>query len=531
MSQTSRIGFSSGSNLSIWKRLFIAVLSGLLVGAVVSLLSPGSFWPGWLAASVLAVPAVFYLVSAWVWAGGGRLLGWLVALAFLLRLVTGIGLSFAVASHGYDNECQNAGYLFKDACQRDREAFSIAHKDEGLFWFSGITLDNDQYGGLAFLSGWIYRYLSLDAHRPFLLLIVGAFFAALGVPFFYRAVLLGWNDRVANLAAWIYVLYPDAIFFASSQMREPMLVGLGAVAFWAVLSWRKNLGGSIFAFLAAVVGMFFFSTRVSLLVSGILAVWFWLDYTASRSQKRQQILGWLGLGVGMLVLFALSWNWFRSSAGYDLLINIQSSGQAEQRIKEIGEQWKTVFSLVYGVARPVLPAAIADSDSLPLFRGIGIVRSAGWYLIVPFLAYGIFTLWAEPDPQRRRQAVWLILTVVVWLLVASARGGGDATDNPRYRSLFIPWIALLAAWAMDWAISRRAVWLWCWVLTDAVFVAFFTHWYLSRYYRLWVKLPFWQMVLWIGGLGGVLLIGGWVYDYFLRRKLNSEKPANSASAG
>jgi hypothetical protein len=526
MHRSFQIGSQNHASRHVWVRLAVAFVGGLLLGAAVALFSPGSFLTGWLAASLLSIPSLFFLLSAWSWAGAGRLLGWMIALTFLLRLVIGIGLSLAIAEHGYDNECQNAGYLFKDACQRDREAFSIAHKTEGLYWGSGIQLDNDQYGGLAFLSGWIYRYLSPDAHRPFLILIIGSFFAALGVPFLRQVLRMRWNDRVANIAAWIYILYPDAIFFGSSQMREPMLVGLGAVAFWAVLSWKRDIRTSALVFAASFLGMFFFSTRVALLIGGILFVWFWLDFTAARSENRQQIFGWIGLGLGMLILFVLSWNWFRSSSGYDVLVTIKSSGQAELRIKEIGEQWKYLFSLVYGVARPVLPAAIADSDSLPLLRAVGIIRSAGWYILVPFLAYGVFTLWLEPDPQRRRLALWLILTFIVWLLVASARGGGDATDNPRYRSLFIPWIALLAAWSVDWALSHRAVWLWCWVIAEFIFVGFFTHWYLARYYKLWVKLPFWEMVIWIAGLGGLILIGGWVFDRFLAGKFYPRKTSD-----
>ncbi|MBE0699615.1 MAG: hypothetical protein IH586_22045, partial [Anaerolineaceae bacterium] len=105
-------------------RFILAFIGGLLVGAAVALFSPGSFWTGWLAASLLSIPSLFFLLSAWSWAGGGRLLGWMIALTFLLRLVFGIGLSLAIANYGYDNDCQNAGYLFKDACQRDREAFS-----------------------------------------------------------------------------------------------------------------------------------------------------------------------------------------------------------------------------------------------------------------------------------------------------------------------------------------------------------------------------------------------------------------------
>ena len=165
----SFMGASTNRALSVRSRVLFSTATGVLLAALIAAFSPGAFLNGWLAAAVLAVPAVFALLSAWRWGGGGRFLGWVIALAFLLRLALGIGLSLALPVRGYtDNECQKAGYLFKDACERDREAYSIALGDEGLFWGSGIQLDSDQYGGLAFLSAWVYRYLSPDAHRSFL---------------------------------------------------------------------------------------------------------------------------------------------------------------------------------------------------------------------------------------------------------------------------------------------------------------------------------------------------------------------------
>jgi hypothetical protein len=516
MSQ-SRPRFDVQAN--IWARLGAAAAAGAAVGAAVAALSPGNFWPGWLAAFLLLTCGMFALLSAWSWAGGGRLLGWMMALAFLLRLIPGMGLSFAIASAGYDNDCQNAGYIFKDACERDRESFSIAKDNEGLFWFSGIKLDSDQYGGLAFLSGWIYRYLSPDAHRPFLILLIGAIFTALGVPFLRQAVRLHWSDRVANVAAWIYILYPDALFFGSSQIREPFLVGLFSVAFWAVLSWDRHLRTSLAVFCASLLGMMFFSYRVALISGAVLAVLFWLDFSASRSGRSSLAFSWLGLLLGMAGLMFFSWNWFNSSAGFDISQTIKSSGLLTTRIKEIGEQWAFLFTVLYGVVRPFLPAAVADADSLPLLRAVVIFRSLGWYLIVPFLVYGVFTLWREPEPRRRRIAVWLILTVVFWLLIASARGGGDATDNPRYRSLFIVCFALMAAWAADWALTHHDAWLWRWIAVEGIFLGFFTHWYIGRYYRIWARLEFWQMMAWISAISFVILAGGWFYD---RRRMRTK---------
>ncbi len=508
------MGVPTNRAMSIRSRVLFSIAAGSVVGAAVALFSPGPFLWAWLVASVLAIPAVYGLLAGWHWAGGGRALGWIIALAFLLRLVLGVGLSLTLPVYGYiDNECQQAGYLFKDACERDREAYSIAQGSEGLFWGSGITLDNDQYGGLAFLSAWIYRYLSPDAHRSFLILILGAFVAALGVPFLHRAVRLRWPARVAAIATLIYAFYPDGLFFTSSQMREPFLLGFTAIAFWAVLSLNQHLRISIIVLLASVLGMAFFSTRVTLIIAGILAIWFWLEYSAGREGHRWQAVFWLGLVVGFLGMLVLTWGWFRSSTQYDVQLTLLNSGQIATRISEIGEQWLLPFTLVYGLFQPVLPAAIAES-SIPLWKTIVIFRSAGWYALAPFLVYGLFTLWRQDDPRMRRLALWLIVSVFFWLMVASLRGGGDLTDNPRYRSLFLPWLALLAAWSVDWALARKDAWLWRWVAVEGIFLAFFTHWYISRYYRLWYKMDFWTMVIWIIGLSALVLVGGWVWDRY-----------------
>ena len=51
-----------------------------------------------------------------------------------------------------------------------------------------------------------------------------------------------------------------------------------------------------------------------------------------------------------------------------------------------------------------------------------------------------------------------------------------------------------------------------------IFLAFFTHWYLGTYFRWWLKMPFWSMVIWIGGLSALVLVGGWAWDRWHARK-------------
>ena len=74
-----------------------------------------------------------------------------------------------------------------------------------------------------------------------LVLILGVFMSSLAIPFL---CILGlkqrWNVKIASLTCWIVLLFPDSILFGSSQMREPFILGLSSILFWAVLDWSKG---------------------------------------------------------------------------------------------------------------------------------------------------------------------------------------------------------------------------------------------------------------------------------------------------
>lgn len=521
--------------LSFPLRAGLSLAAGLLAGAGVAAVGPGAFGPGWLAAGLLAWAGGYLLLLAWEWAGGGRALAWMMALAFVLRLGLGILVSLALPAWGYPDEpVQQAGYLFKDAYARDHQAWQLASAGRPLWAAFGEELYTDQYGGLLAVSAALYRYLSPDAHRPLLPLMLGALAAAAGVPFLLQAVRLRWPARVAAIACWVYVLYPDAIFFGGAQMREPFLIALSAAAFWAVLALGdpsdgpanllgRRARGAWLALALSLGGMLLFSTRVAAAAAGLLGLLFLVEYIIPHPRRAWRVAGWVGLAAGTLLLLAFSWEWFHSSTAWDVLVNVRSSGSLMLRVEEVSQRLNLpqntagmLVTVLYGLTRPVLPAAIAET-SIPFWKTVAIVRSAGWYALAPFLVYALFTVWREPEPRQRRRMIWLALAVSLWLLVASARGGGDVTDNPRYRSLFIIWLALLAAWAVNRALTRRDPWLWRWLAVEVIFLAFFTHWYLSRYYHLWARLEFWQLVAWVAALSLLVLGGGWAWDRWKTR--------------
>jgi surface polysaccharide O-acyltransferase-like enzyme len=200
-----------------------------------------------------------------------------------------------------------------------------------------------------------------------------------------------------------------------------------------------------------------------------------------------------------------------------MLVTETGSGWVAKVIEEIGTQYRIPFLVVYGIAQPVLPATIAE-PTLPFWKVINIARASGWYLLAPLLIYAVFSLFKQKQPAERRVWIWMVLFSLFWVVISSARAGGDQWDNPRYRANMLPWLVLVAGWAVQQAIIHRDAWLPRWLLVEAVFLGFFTNWYFSRYFLTWKRMFFWEMITWIVGLSVVILVGGFVYDRWIKPK-------------
>ncbi len=492
--------------------LIASLLGGAALAVLPAIFSPGLLARSWLAFAVLSIPAVFGLLRAWRWGGGGRALAIMIVLAFGLRLGLGMFLSAALPAWGHDEAAQNAGYVFQDAYMRDTQAWQLAVSGDSLLSAFTTEFASDQYGGLLSLMALLYRALSPDAQRPLLVVLVGAFFTAAGTAFFTKATQARWGRSVALAAGWIFVLYPDSVLLGASQMREPFLIGLTALAFWATLEWsRLGARRAAVILVAALVGMALFSSRVALPAAGVSVLWLWVEQAAPRLQGRYRALGWLGLVVAALVMLGLVWAWLSASSQWDLLLTERGSGRVQLALEELGDSFRVPFIIGYGLTQPVLPAAVADS-TLPLWKVISIVRALGWYALAPLLLASLVMVW-KVRPSRERNALLLVLGVsLVWILISSARAGGDQWDNPRYRTIFIVWLALLAGWAAVWAREHRDVWLWAFVVVELIFLRYFGEWYFSRYFHIGKRLPFPQMAVRIIGWSALALVAALAWD-------------------
>src|SRR5687767_12363706 len=208
------------------------------LGAVLSSLQPGSWLLGFISFSFLFLLSFTLLTLSVKWANTGRTLAWIVAIAFALRLLVSLSLYFGLPVFGYEDADDKAGFVFTDAHRRDDQAWELSHSERPILVAFTDKFAYDQYGGLLAFDAFTYRYLSPDAQRPLILMLISAFVAALGIPFFWIAVSQVFGVKVAYASAWIFALYPESILLGAYGMREPYLLTFSAFALWGFVEWQ-----------------------------------------------------------------------------------------------------------------------------------------------------------------------------------------------------------------------------------------------------------------------------------------------------
>lgn len=503
------------------------VSCSVLLGAGLAAIQPGPWWAAWLGFSGLLLLGLIALVEAWRWAGGGKGMAWMIGLALLLRLGSGVATYLALPINGHDAPDDKAGFVFTDAHRRDDQAWQLASSGKPLYAAFDKSYYTDQYGGLLAISALSYKVFSPNAHRPLLIVVLAALTAALAVPFLYRAVALLWNERIAMLGSWLFVLYPESILTGGAQMREPFLLCFIAMALWGFAQWLQEQSRSGGLWMGAgLLGMLLVSPAIALATLVLLGGWLW-----SRGEHRHipaAVLAFIAAVVLIGVLF-LAWsvsrqhdfstgspvglilNWFRGSVKWVIYELERGSGQIQNVFSKMGPVGQFLFVVGYGIAQPVLPPAFFAPTTLT-WRVIAIFRSVGWYMLLPLLLYAPFAAWREGEPRRRRAWLWISTFAWMWILICAVRAGGDQWDNPRYRLIFFGVQAVVAAygWISWW--QRRDAWLPRIVALEVLCVLVFGQWYVARYYRVGVHLPIMVVLALSLTVAALILLGGWLWD-------------------
>jgi len=439
-----------------------------------------------------------------------RWLLWLLLGAALLRLALGLAWLLALPDLGYDTPVQNAGYVMEDAYNRDAAAWQLAQSDQPLLdAFRGYSA-TDQYGGLLFLSAAVYRIIGGPTHLPLLMIAIAAAVSATALLFAWAAARCLWGQPTAGIAAWGLALYPEALLLGSSQMREAFSIALTVAALYGILRLRSARSRAGFALvgLPALVA-FPLSQPFALSLLGLQALVALALDEWQLVRRRRFWLPFLIISAIVLAVVLLRGDlWIVQSARWQAYVSANASGWVARQFERMPLWAEIPFLLVYGVMRPLLPAAIF-ADGLPLWRVLAVWRALGWTVVLALLLYATYLA------IRHRQLFKLpgVLLAANWLvvLVASYRGGGDLWDNPRYRSAFAGVQLMLAAWAWVQAREQKDPWLRRAIGGVVCMVAWFVPWYLRRYGTLEWPIVELQHVIGLGlGTAALYAIWDWV---------------------
>ena len=483
------------------RTLYIVIALVLLCSlALVFLDGKSPTLQGWFAYSILLGIGVGLILATWRWIqteDPPPALLTAAIVAIVIRILVGLILVRALPVYGYDQNAQKAGYVYFDAYKRDRDALALARSDLPLATSFTEPLGSDQYGGMVFVSAGLYRYLSPDNHRPLLVTILGSLVASI-------VIFLGWRftrglfgEKPAGFAIWLLALYPESVLVGASQMREPFIMTAFSAALLGYLVWKEGERRQA-AFLLTtgiiLIALPFSPPFALTILASIGFAWLWEGRSLNLSSG---VIFGAGLGVVLIgvALAVRSWGQLEGMSGsmWQVLSTWWNNAGAQWRINLLSEQslnldilldrmpgWiQLPFLIVFGVAQPFLPAAIVASGA-PIWKVIGILRSLGWYLIIPFLLYAPIA--AVREKSWRSLATYISIFVWFGALVASYRAPSYQWDNPRYRVSYILLQAALVGWL--WIRTREASDRWVVKLGITITgpLLVITHWYLGRYY-------------------------------------------------
>lgn len=516
--------------------------AGVVIGLVVALLDPvGSLFSGWQAYVFLGALGASALWGAWRWVGGSNSLAAAAAIAVVLRLLVGLGFQWGLPSLGYESsERHREGYFYLDAYRRDLDAWRLAQLSVPLTDAFADKAESDQYGGLLFISGALYRTLSPSVHRPTLPIAVTAWVGGMAVLFAWGFAKLSFGLKPAAIAAWGVAIYPEAVLLGASHMREPFMIALLASTLYgyARLKGGDNSVGIGTILVSSVLALAISPPYALLIVAVVLVGLVWEGRTGRRAQLAGAIAV-VSVGIFALILTVGAWQevtdtspnnpialvaaWISDGTQFELYKLERGSGWVQQLFGNTPEWAHVPMATGNGLVQPFLPATLMDSTGLPLPRVIGIVRALGWFILLPFLLYA--PLAALRGEGWRSLQTYLSLVVWVVIIGASYRLAGDQWDNPRARAVFLAPQMALAGWAWFHARKVKSPWLLRSGILVGVASLMFTHWYAGRYYQT-PRLSLFETVAVLAVFVVVFLAGAIVLD--IRRARRSARLTTEA---
>ncbi|MEN8242579.1 MAG: hypothetical protein ABFS17_11695 [Chloroflexota bacterium] len=407
---------------------------------------------------------------------------YLVMAAALLRLAAGVIWFVELPIFGHPNDTQQSGYIMYDAYRRDTAAWELSQSDQPLISaFQGAD-HMDQYGGLLFISGAIYRFLSNGTHYPLIIAVITSAFSATAVFFTWSLSKQLWGNQAAKIAAWTVTLYPEAVLLGSSQMREAFTITLvTAFSAFIIHYWKKReLKYLAFALISILVcSLITWPIALMMVFIGVVITITLYPWKAFNKKRITLILGVIGVLVILMVVIGFkTLNWWNLVIDYQTIMTVDGSGKLDAVLSRIPEWLHFPYLVGYGIVRPLLPSALVAYTSGWLWHAIAIWRALGWTFLFGMFLYA--NLLAFKEKSWRSIVGTLLLIVWVGIIFAAVRGGGDLWDNPRYRVVVAGLQSCLAAWALFRQQESKDPWLRRVIVTVGMLIAWFLAWYIDR---------------------------------------------------
>jgi FtsH-binding integral membrane protein len=200
------------------------------------------------------------------------------------------------------------------------------------------------------------------------------------------------------------------------------------------------------------------------------------------------------------------------SAKWQAYVNANASGWVARQFERLPVYGQVPFIVVYGIFRPILPAALVDTGPV-IWTAIGVWRALGWTLLLAMLFYASFL--ALRSREWLRLPGTLLLSSWIVSVTASYRGGGDLWDSPRYRSAFAAIQLMVAAWAWVEYRETKDPWLRRAIVGMGLMIAWFIPWYLRRYTTITWQISELYQVIGLGLISFVLFI---FWDWMHQKK-------------
>ncbi len=508
------------------KRLGFPILLGLIITWVFFISSAFGikdvFWGTWILTSLL----FFLLIRLYQKFGTTKFLSWVIGIALFLRIGLGLVTTEHLLDWGYDQEPYQSGYLFKDAYSRDLQAWDLASSDQPLWAAFSNDFFTDQYGGLLALSSSIYRLFTPNAHFQINIIFFVAMVNIMGIIFLAAGLKEKNKEKVfsttSKIVILIFAFYPDAILFSSSQMREPILLGISGCLFWIIHKQEMNIWRRLLVFSLISILLLLISLKIGIFI--IFSFLIWTLFQPYNQHKNSIFSKFIVIPIILFVVIALyfSYNWIIEAGKWDAILLEQSSGFVQYIVSIIGERYRLLFASAYGLFQPVLPAALVEPSKL-FWRLMNSFRALGWYLLMPILVYGNVYILREKQKDKKLEYLFLWSLSIFWILLSSIRAGGDMWDNPRYRLSFLLFIAYLVGIAFYHGWKSKDHWLVRIFVAEIVFVLFFLQWYISRYTGIFENLPFFHMVIVLSAIFGVILVSGIISEMKIHKLKKKNK--------